>query len=801
MKGIKMKQPGSLMAGFLKLLKLLLMLLQWCWTKFVWIVRRVFRVKKELPWYKKLGWRVLHTFILFILFLILVDMNFLWLFGKSPKISQINNPKVKTASELYDADGRMIGKYFDENRVPVKYQDLSPTLIKTLIATEDRRFYEHKGIDIKATFSIFYHMLKGERRGGSTITQQLVKNLFKTRTNYSRGLLGKIPFIRTAIYKTKEWISAVKIEMFYSKEQILTMYFNTVDFGSNSYGIKTAARNFFDVKPKDLNVTQSALLIGILKAPTYYSPISSPERALERRNVVLSQMLKYKFISKNQYDEAIKQTLGLNYSVENNYDGEAPYFRMAVAYTLKEWLKEHKMNLYEDGLKIYTTIDSRMQGYAEKSVQEHMSFLQRRFDMHWNGENPWRDVAGNEIPNFLQDKVKKTDYYIMLKKKFKGNSDSVEFYLNQKRKMRIFTWKGDKDTAFSSYDSIKYYNNLLHAGFITFDPHTGFVKTYVGGINFNQFKFDHVLQSKRQPGSTFKAFVYAAAIDKGWAPCDKKVDNPVTVKYLENGEHKTWSPNNADWVFTGKEVTLKYAFAKSINSIAVQMTQEVGWNTVIQYAYKLGIRSKLRSYPSVCLGASDVSLFELVNAYCPLINDGYKVEPVLVTKIVNRKGRVLYQYKPKKERVLSEETAFLMTQMLLGGLHEPGGTTQALFEHKLFDYNTDFGGKTGTSSNHSDGWFVGVSPDLISGSWVGAESRSVHFRTTELGEGCKTALPIYGKFMEKIIADPSYAKYRGKFGKPKVKITKNYSCHTYFRKKESTETDAKAPDAEFQDLY
>ncbi len=319
------------------------------------------------------------------------------------------------------------------------------------------------------------------------------------------------------------------------------------------------------------------------------------------------------------------------------------------------------------------------------------------------------------------------------------------------------------------------------------DPFNGYVKTYIGDVDFNNFKFDHVIKSKRQPGSTFKAFVYTAAIESGYSPCDMLTDIPVTYKYTENGKAKSWSPNNADWVFTGSNVTLKYAFAKSINSIAVQLTQKIGWPKVIEYAHKLGIKTKLADVPSVCLGSSDVSLFELITAYCPLINEGYKIEPILVTKITDRKGKVLYEMQVKKERVITEETAFLMCQMLQGGLHEPGGTTQALFEYDLFsDNSTDFGGKTGTSSNHSDGWFLGVTPGLISASWVGAENRSVHFRTSELGEGCKTALPIYGLFMEKILKDPKFAEYKKKFGKPKVKITKNYNCHTYFHKKDST---------------
>ncbi|MCX6231200.1 MAG: transglycosylase domain-containing protein [Bacteroidetes bacterium] len=751
------------------------------------IIKWVFYIPSKWPRYKKILIRLVHVFILFILFLGLVDMNFLWLFGKSPKLSQINDPKQKTASELYAADGKMIGKYFDENRTPIKLSEVSPLMIKTLINTEDVRFYEHHGIDLRATFSIFWYMIKGEKRGGSTITQQLVKNLFKTRNNYSRGLFGHIPGVKTAIYKAKEWITSLKIELFYSKDDILTMYFNTVDFGSNAYGIKTAARTFFNIKPSQLNIEQSALLVGMLKAPTYYSPISHADRALERRNTVLGQLLKYKMITQNEHDSILQIPILLNYSVENNYDGKAPYFREAVSNYLKAWLKEKDLNLYEDGLKIYTSLDMGMQQYAEEAMDEHMKRLQKRFFQHWEGENPWRKENGEEIDDFVSNLVVKTQHYKDLVKKFPTQKDSIDLYLNQLRKMRVYTYKGDRDTLLSTIDSIKYYNSLLHAGFITMDPNNGYVKTYIGGINFNSFKFDHVMKSKRQPGSTFKAFVYTAAMDNGYAPCDQLNDVPVTYNYVENGKNKSWSPSNADWVFTGSSVTLKYAFAKSINSIAVQLTQKLGWQKVIEYAYKLGIKTKLADVPSVCLGSSDVSLFELITAYCPLNNEGYKIEPILVTKITDKKGRVLYEMNPKKERVISEETAFLMNQMLQGGLHEPGGTTQALFEYDLFaDNKTDFGGKTGTSSNHSDGWFIGVTPDLISASWVGADNRSVHFRTSELGEGCKTALPIYGLFMEKLLKDPRYLEYKKKYPKPKIKINKNYSCHTYFHKNDST---------------
>jgi penicillin-binding protein 1A len=352
--------------------------------------------------------------------------------------------------------------------------------------------------------------------------------------------------------------------------------------------------------------------------------------------------------------------------------------------------------------------------------------------------------------------------------------------------MKVFTWDGVKDTTFSPMDSLRYYKRFLHAGFVSMDPNSGYIKTWVGGINYPFFKYDHVKQSKRQPGSLFKAYVYTAAMDAGFGPCDKLVDSPITVNYVEKGVQKSWTPKNANGSFSGSQVTLKHAFAKSINSIAVQLTQHVGWDRVIAYAHKMGVTTPLASVPSVSLGSSDVSLYELVNSYAPMVNGGYSVKPILVTKIMNKKGKVIYEAEPQKKKILNDLTAFYMLELLKSGLTEPGATTQALFEYDLFKWGTDFGGKTGTSSNQSDGWFIGVSPNLISGSWVGAESRAVHFRTTELGEGCKTALPIYGRFMEKVMKDDKFPQFRGKFPKPQGKIPKEYTCHTRYAPKASS---------------
>lgn len=717
-------------------------------------------------------------FCAFIIYLIAVDINFLWLFGKSPKIRDLNNPQYEITSELYSSDGKLLGKYFDINRKPVKYEEISPLLIKTLIATEDVRFYKHHGFDIRSSFSVAWYMIRGKRRGASTITQQLVKNLFKTRTNYSQGLLGHIPVIRTIIYKTKEWENALKIELFYSKEEILTMYLNTVDFGSNAFGIHTAAKVYFDTTPDKLNQLQCATLVGMLKAPTYYSPVINPNNSIKRRNVVLSQLVKYGWLPQEEFDILSKKPLNLDYSPESVKDGKANYFQDAVAKHLQEWLEENDYDLYRDGLRVYTTIDSRMQEYARQAVYEQMKQLQRNFDNTFKGQDPWIDEDGNVIAEFIDKIIKQNPFYKKLKKRFGENEDTIRYYLNEKHNMKVFTWKGTRDTTLSFLDSIKHYKRFLHAAFVTMDPNNGHILTWVGDINYDYFKYDHVKQSRRQPGSTFKPFVYTAAMDNGYSPCDQLNDSPVVIKYVENGKPMEWAPQNVVGFFSGQPVTLKYGMARSINSIAVQLTKELGWRKVIEYAHKMGIESQLSDVPSVSIGSSDVSLYELVRAYCPMVNGGNKVEPVLVTRIEDKDGNILKEFKPELTRVLSEETSFLMSQMLRGSLTEPRGTTQALFAYDLFRSRIEIGGKTGTSQNLSDGWFVGVSPKIIGGAWVGGEYRSIHFKTNNQGEGSKTALPIFGRFMEKVLKDKKYDYLKVGFQKPKIKITKSYSCHT-----------------------
>lgn len=750
------------------------------WFQFIeWRKKRLARFK-TLPWYSRLVNIVVTGTILFLIFLFLVDINFLWLFGKSPGLRSIGNPNQNEASLIISADNQVIGKYYTENRIPVEFEEISPKLIETLVYTEDQRFYKHFGIDFHGVFAAMKDVLKGDPRGASTITQQLVKNMYKTRNQYSRGLLGQIPGLRLIIMKMKEWITAVKIELFYSKEEILTKYLNTVDFGSNSFGIYTAAKTYFRSKPSELNYEQSATLIGLLKATTYYSPIQNPEQSKKRRNVVLQNLVEHGVFSQEVCDSLKNTPIRLNYEREESYDGIALHFRAYLAKYLENWEKQSGHDIYADGLKIHVALDSRLQHYAEEAVEKQMKAVQRRFFDHWRGQNPWRDENKVEIQDFVENIARKTKSYNALQKKFGENEDSIFHYLNIPRKTRVFDYKtGAKDTTLSVMDSIRYMNHFMHTGFVAMEPNTGEVKAWVGDINFNFWQYDKVAQSKRQPGSTFKLFVYTAAMMHGLAPCDYRTDQPVKWDYMENGEPKSWQPNNVDYTYRGN-VTLKYAFAKSINTIAVQLAKEVGIEAVIQTAHLLGIKTKLEDKPSTSLGASDVSLLELVNSFGTVVNEGIHNEPVLVTRIEDADGHIIYKADNQSKRVIPYETAWLMTEMLKGGMTEPGGTTQALWEWDLFNYNTNFGGKTGTSSNHSDAWFVGVTKNLIGGAWVGGEQRSVHFKTGQLGEGSRTALPIFGLFMEKVLKDEHFKHYRGKFPEePKETITRKYKCHTY----------------------
>lgn len=762
--------------------------LQWSWKK----------AKDFWPWYKNLyqgkAWytKALIGFVSFIvaffLYLGAVDINFLWLFGKSPGyFSGILDPQTSQASEIYSADGVLIGKYFNENRTPVKYEEVNPAFFKALIDTEDERFYKHFGIDPIGLFgAVKDALLHHDGRGASTITQQLAKNMFRVRSQYSTGLLGHIPGVRMLIIKSKEWIIATKLETVYSKKEILTMYANTVDFGSNAYGIKTGASTYFNTTPKQLTTEQCAVLVGMLKATSYYNPRTNPENSLNRRNQVLNNMFSHGDLTMEQCDSLKSIPIKLNLHIEENYDGIAQYFRNAVADYLKPWCDENGYDLYSDGLKIYTTLDSRMQKYAEEAAIKQMKQVQRNFENHWgpwNKRDCWIDENGQVIPGFIENIAHRLPTYKMLQARYAGQPDSIEYYMNKPHKVKVFDYeKGYKEMELSTMDSIRYMVHFMHCAFVAMEPQSGAVKAWVGDVDFNTWKYDKV-KAMRQPGSTFKLFVYTEAMNQGLTPCDKRRDEYISMQVYDKIQKKevTWTPTNANGSFSGDSIPLKGAFAKSINSIAVRLGQEVGIKSIIETAQKMGIQSPLDDTPSLALGSSDVNLLELADAYSTIANDGKHHEAVLVTRIVDSKGKEVYVAPDESEQAVPYKSAFLMQQILMGGLREPGGTSQSLNGYVGDFRDCDWGGKTGTSNNHSDAWFMGVSPNLVVGAWVGGEYRSIHFRTGALGQGSRTALPICGYFLNALLKDPKFKKYRAKFKDSQdPDITKDmYECASY----------------------
>lgn len=761
--------------------------LNWCWNK----IRGFWPWYKQQyigrPWYAKTGIALLSGVIALFIYLGAVDINFLWLFGKSPGFAQIKNPTTASASEIYSSDGKLIGKFFNENRTPVTFNEVNPLFWKALIDTEDERFYHHIGIDFQGIFAAAKDAVVGnDARGASTITQQLAKNMFRVRTQYSTGILGKIPGIKMLVMKSKEWIIALKLEMLYDKNEILTMYANTVDFGSNSYGIKTASKTYFNTTPSQLTVEESAVLVGMLKATTHYNPISNPENSLRRRNVVMKLMEAKGDLSKAQYDSLSTIPIKLHYSVETNYDGQALYFREAIANYLKDWCEENGYDLYTSGLKIYTTLDTRMQRYAEEAARKQMKQIQRNFNNHWGKNDPWIDENGQVIPGFIEQIAQRQPVYKYLSAKFPHQPDSISYYLNQPHTVKLFDYEhGTIEKQMSTMDSIRYMVRFMHCSMVAMEPQTGAVRAWVGDIDFNSWKYDKVT-AMRQPGSTFKLFVYTEAMNQGLTPCDKRRDEYISMQVYDKKKQQevTWTPGNANGRFSGDSIPLKGAFARSINSIAVRLGQEMGIKRIIETAHKMGIKSPLDDAPALALGSSDVNLLEMANAYCTVANDGKHHEPVLVTRIEDSEGRQVYIAPTKSEQVIPYKSAFFMQQLLLGGLREPGGTSMSLGGYVGKYRDTDWGGKTGTSNNHSDAWFMGVSPKLVVGAWVGGEYRSIHFRTGALGQGSRTALPICGYFLLEVLNDPAFKAYHAKFSKPKDDdITRSmYTCDSYYEK-------------------
>ncbi|MEY3842871.1 MAG: hypothetical protein RIR80_442 [Bacteroidota bacterium] len=720
--------------------------------------------QEDISHYTKLFWKVIIYGIL--TFVLLIASVGFGLFGELPSFRDLENPKSNLATEVISSDGNILGTYFIQNRSNAKYKDLSPNLVNALIATEDVRFYKHSGVDLKGTFAIIFYSAIGKKRGSSTITQQLAKNLFPRK---------KQNIFNIGIIKLKEWLTAIKIERNYTKEEIITMYFNTVDFGSNSYGIKAAAKTYFSKTPNKLSIDESALLVGILKGTTVFSPIKNPERAIKRRNVVLEQMEKYGFISEAELTENNSKELNLQFQSPDHNQGSATYFREYVRQEVTAWCKENKKadgetyDIYRDGLKIYTTIDSRMQSYAEAAVKEHLTYLQAEFYKHWKGKTPW-----GENTDIILTSMRRSDRYQQLKEEGIAESEIKKIF-DTPIKMTLFSWAGDIDTTLSPIDSIKYYKWYLRSSFMSMDPHNGAIKAWVGGPNYEYFKYDQVKMGKRQVGSTFKPFVYTVAMDNGWSPCYEAPNLPIVFEDFDN-----WSPKNSDGK-QGGMMTLRNGLANSVNLITAFMMKQVGPQAVVNVAKKMGITSDIPAYPSICLGTADVSLYEMVGAYSTYANKGVWTEPVYISRIEDKNGNVLYEKIPRKVDALSEQTAYLMLYMLRGVIDKGTGLR---LRGPRYRFTNPIAGKTGTTQENSDGWFIGITPDLVSGVWTGAEDRSVHFRSTNLGEGANTALPIWALYMKKVYADATLKISKGDFIAPAGGLDVEIDCDKF--KKQSS---------------
>lgn len=686
-------------------------------------------------------------------------------FGDMPTFEELENPESNLASEIYSADQVLLGKYYIENRSNVNYADLSPHLINALLATEDIRFRNHSGIDMKSLLRVAYGVMTGNHKGGgSTITQQLAKNLFPRDMNLTTSEL--------VMRKFKEWITAVKLERNYSKNEIIAMYLNTVAFGSQSFGIQSAARTFFDKTPMEVKIEEAALLVGVVNAPTRYSPILNPDNAFDRRNLVIGQMEKYDFISGQKKDSLVKQPIDMsNYNVMSHKTGIARYFREHIRGKLRNWAKSHykpdgePYNLYKDGLKIYTTINSRMQELAEEAVKEHLADdLQPAFNRHWEGYSnaPFvfeKDSADKEVEELLTRGMKRSERY----RKMRGRNvskEQIEASFHEETQMRIFSWKGEIDTVMTPWDSIRYYKSILQAGLMSMEPRTGFVRAYVGGPDYDHFKYDHVTGMKRQVGSTFKPFLYTLAMQEGGiSPCTE-VPNVQTRIELHDGTF--WAPQNTSDDRIGQMVSLKWALAHSNNWISAYLIKRYSPQSVRKIVEKMGVKSHIPEVPAIALGTPDLSLYEMVGALNTYTNEGIYIEPVFITRIEDKNGNVIERFIPEQQEAMSEQTAYLMLEMLQGVVNEGTGIR---LRYK-YGFNHPIAGKTGTTQNQSDGWFIGLVPELTTGIWVGNEDRAAHFRSISLGQGANMALPIWAMYMQKLYDDPEINISKAEFEKP-----------------------------------
>lgn len=729
-------------------------------------------VKQGIRWYLVVIWTL---FVIGVTcgFGLFYGISHEW-FGDMPTFEELENPSTNLASEIISADGKILGTYYIENRSNVSYSELSPHLVNALLAIEDIRFYEHSGIDQRALLRVIFGIATGnDKGGGSTLTQQLAKNLFPRGENLSTPQL--------VIRKFQEWVTATKLEYNYSKDEIIAMYLNTVFFGHNSYGIKKASETFFNLEPKDLNIEQAALMAGVVNAPSRFSPIRNPENALRRRNLVISQMAIYGFIAPQERDSISQIPIDMsNFGVLDHNTGQATYLREYLRQELTEWSKTSKKadgtsyNIYTDGLKIYTTIDSRMQQYAEEAVKEHLSLdLQPAFDRHWKGyTNAPFSLEEEEIESLMELSMKRSERYRKMRNA--GISlDSIKKNFNVPAEMTVFSWNGPIDTVMTPMDSMRYYKSFLQSSLMSVESHTGHVKAYVGGIDYRFFKYDHVTQARRQVGSTFKPFLYSLAMQEGeYTPCTTV---PNISYSIEMPDGKFWEPRDAGKTMFGEEVTLKWALAHSNNRISTYLMKRFGPEAVIQMARRMGVTAPIDAVPAICLGVCDISLHEMVGAMSTFANQGVYIKPMFITKIEDKNGNVIEYFETEKVEAMDEVTAYKMIELMKGVVQSGTGVR---LKYK-YGFRNPIAGKTGTTQNQSDGWFMGITPDLTTGIWTGAEDRSVHFRTIALGQGSNMALPVWALYMQKVYADSTLNISKGDFDKPLSDVALEFDCELY----------------------
>ncbi len=735
---------------------------------------------KYIKWF----WIVFASGILFIFLIFFSAAN--GLFGELPPYEYLENPQTNLASQIMSSDGELIGKfYLDDNRTDIKYEDLPENLVNALVATEDARYHDHSGIDARGTLRAFFFL--GKRGGASTISQQLARQLFV-------GVRSRNLF-ETIQQKIKEWVLATRLERSYTKEEIIAMYFNIYDFGNNADGIRSAARIYFGKEPKDLKTEESAMLVGMFKNSSLYNPMRREEMVKARRNTVLAQMAKYDYISPKQKDSLQALKMDINFNPENHREGLATYFRMYLQQFMKDWIAKNpkpamegqrdKWNLYLDGLRIYTTIDSKMQANAEEAVKEHMKNLQAEFfnqnTKERNPTTPFLDITPEETNSIMERAMKNSERWRKMRDQGKSEEVIRESF-TKPTEMTVFDWNSDtreKDTVLTPMDSIRYYKTFLRAAMMSMEPQTGHVKAWVGGVDYKHFQYDNVIQGARQAGSTFKPFVYAAAIDQlRLSPCETLPDTQYCIEANKHGNPEPWCPKNSDGKYSGRELTLKYALANSVNTVTAQLIDKVGPKSVALIGKNLGITREIAEVPAIALGVSEMNVYEMVGAYGTFANQGVYVKPVMVTRIEDKNGTVLYEYVPETKDVLSKEVAYAMVD-LMKGVTEGGSGTRLRHNYNKnttvykeiitgypYELTNPIAGKTGTTQNQSDGWFMGMVPNLVTGVWVGGEERATHFKSITYGQGASMALPIWGLYMKKNYANEELGISKADFEEP-----------------------------------